>query len=267
MTVSLWQRLSALKMRLFPTQYRWPALDMLLGDRWLHLVGSIHMGTQNMQPLPPQLLRRLRQADALIVEADITRGGSPFTQDEQRPPLAERFPATTLAGLEKLLLSLPFSLSQLDNLPAWQIALMLQAQQAQQLGLRPEYGIDYQLLQAARDWHKPVIELEGADAQITLLKTLPDDGKALLLDTLEHWHTNARLLQMMMGWWLEHPPKQRQLALPTTFSQTLNDTLITQRNLQWKESLTALPGGRYVVAVGALHLYGDDNLPELLRQA
>jgi hypothetical protein len=38
------------------------------------------------------------------------------------------------------------------------------------------------------------------------------------------------------------------------------------RNQQWREQLLALPSGRYLVAVGALHLYGDDNLPGLLKQ-
>lgn len=63
------------------------------------------------------------------------------------------------------------------------------------LGLRAEYGIDYQLLQAAKQQHKPVIELEGAENQIAMLLQLPDKGLALLDDTLTHWHTNARLLQ------------------------------------------------------------------------
>ncbi len=34
------------------------------------------------------------------------------------------------------------------------------------LGLRAEYGIDYQLLQAAKQQHKPVIELEGAETRL-----------------------------------------------------------------------------------------------------
>jgi uncharacterized protein YbaP (TraB family) len=31
---------------------------------------------------------------------------------------------------------------------------------------------------------------------------------ALLEDTLTHWRTNARLLQVMIGWWLEQPPSR-----------------------------------------------------------
>ncbi|ADU68318.1 TraB/GumN family protein [Pantoea sp. At-9b] len=262
---SLWQCVTQLASRLFPASYAWPAMDIQLGNRQLHLVGSIHMGTRDMQPLPARLLRQLAKADALIVEADITQGGSPFAEGENLPPLAERLDSETLTRLSALCDELTLSMAMFDNLPMWQIALMLQAQQAQRLGLRPQYGIDYQLLQAAKASHQPVIELEGPDTQIALLKSLPDNGLPLLLDTLEHWHTNARLLQTMISWWLDAPPRQQPVALPTTFSNELNDTLMRNRNQHWRELLLALPPGRYVVAVGALHLYGDDNLPGLLK--
>jgi uncharacterized protein YbaP (TraB family) len=50
------------------------------------------------------------------------------------------------------------------------------------------------------------MELEGTDSQIALLRQLPDDGLMLLDDTLTHWHTNARLLQVMMaGGWTRRP--------------------------------------------------------------
>ena len=97
-----------------------------------------------------------------------------------------------------------------------------------------------------------------------LLRDLPDGGMALLEDTLSHWRTNARLLQVMIGWWLEQPPSRGAVSLPTTFSQSLYDVLMHQRNLAWRETLLALPPGRYVVAVGALHLYGEGNLPDML---
>ncbi|ECA8403200.1 galactitol-1-phosphate 5-dehydrogenase [Salmonella enterica subsp. enterica serovar Heidelberg] len=143
--------------------------------------------------------------------------------------------------------------------------MVLQATQAQRLGLRPDYGIDYQLLQAAREMSLPVQELEGAKHQLELLCDLPDGGMALLDDTLTHWHTNARLLQVMIGWWLEQPPTSVGASLPRTFSQPLYDVLMVKRNEAWRDALLALPPGRYVVAVGALHLYGEGNLPQILK--
>lgn len=262
---NLWGNLRQWAVPLFLARYRWPAMDIRLGERRLHLAGSIHMGTQDMQPLPAGLLQQLYQSDALVVEADITRGSSPFTDSDEHPPLSTRLAPEPLQRLAALCSELSLQVSTFDHLPLWHIALMLQAQQAQQLGLRSQFGIDYQLLQTAKAADKPIIELEGVDAQIALLQSLPQDGLPLLLDTLEHWHTNARLLQTMISWWLEAPPRQQPMTLPTTFSSELNEALMRHRNQQWRELLLALPKGRYVVAVGALHLYGEDNLPALLK--
>jgi hypothetical protein len=246
--------------------YSWPALDISLpGDRHFHLVGSIHMGTRDMAPLPAKLLKKIHQADALIVEADISGHETPFSNLPGFPPLAERLSDEQREKLETLADELGLSVALFDNQPLWQIAMVLQATQAQKLGLRADYGVDYQLLHDARQHGVKIIELEGSQGQIDLLLQLPDSGLSLLEDTLAHWHTNARLLQVMIGWWLAQPPKQGAITLPNTFSEPLYDVLMNQRNQAWREALLALPAGRYVVAVGALHLYGEGNLPSLLR--
>ena len=264
--MGLFNRIKASFRALFPRRYAWPGMDISLpGGQHLHLVGSIHMGTQDMSPLPPGLLKLLKQADALIVEADISGHESPFVGLESDIPLAERLSETQLRELERVADETGVSLAMLENLPLWQIAMILQATQAQRLGLRGDYGIDYQLLNVARARHLPIIELEGADSQIALLRQLPDDGQILLEDTLTHWHTNARLLQTMIGWWLDAPPTDSKLTLPSTFSESLYDVLMNTRNEAWRETLNALPAGHYVVAVGALHLYGEGNLPSLLK--
>ena len=93
-----------------------------------------------------------------------------------------------------------------------------------------------------------------------MLLQLPDKGLALLDDTLTHWHTNARLLQQMMSWWLNAPPQNNDITLPHTFSQSLYDVLMHQRNLAWRDKLRAMPPGDMWSRVGALHLYGEGNL-------
>lgn len=251
---------------LSPTHYPYPALDVSLpGGRHFHLVGSIHMGTQNMSPLPRILTRKVTQADALIVEADISSSDSPFGDAPEIAPLNERVEASQYQQIERLCEELGMSLYSLSTLPCWQIALMLQATQAQRLGLRGEYGVDFQLLSLAKTQDKKVIELEGAEQQLDLLKQLPEDGRSLLDDTLTHWHTNARLLQTMISWWLDSRPSVGIDQLPATFGNALYDVLMHQRNQRWKKQLENMPAGNYVVAVGALHLYGEGNLPSLLN--
>ncbi len=263
--MGLLSRITALFSSLSNTQYPWPALDIVLpGDCHLHLVGSIHMGTRDMAPLPGKLIDKLNNADALIVEADISEGGSPFPNNTDELPLEQRLSGGDWEQVVSLTQELGIPLSQIDNQPAWQIALVLQAYQAQRLGLRAEYGIDFQLLGKAKTLAIPIIELEGAQHQVEILTRLPEGGMPLLTDTLTHWHTNARLLQTMISWWMDSPPRTN-VALPNTFGHDLYDVLMHQRNLQWQHFLQQLPAGRYVVAVGALHLYGEGNLPGLLK--
>ncbi|ELX8379381.1 TraB/GumN family protein [Providencia vermicola] len=246
--------------------YPYPAVDIRLSKKLkLHIVGSIHMGTENMFPLSEILLEKLNQADALIVESDITDMRSPFTAGENaHVPLQERLTATEYALLLSHCQEIHQEPTQFDSLPSWQVALILQATQAQGLGLHGRYGIDYQLLCNAQSQQKKIIELEGIDTQIELLLTLPEEGLALLRDTLVHWRTNARSLQTMISWWLDFQPNN-DVTLPKTFSDEVYHILMEQRNQAWSTKLRSLPDGYYVVAVGALHLFGDGSLVDHLR--
>lgn len=264
--MTLLRQLSAWLGLTSPTAYAYPAMDISLTQGGhLHLVGSIHMGSETMSPLPEVLQQQLQQSSALVVEADISDIGSPLQEEYEPRLLAERLDSDRYQQFQQHCEALALSGSRFDHLPAWHAALTLQAMQAQSLGLRAQYGIDYQLIQAAKAASIPVIELEGQQEQLAMLRQLPQGGVALLEDTLDHWHVNARLLQVMMGWWLEGPPEKSAAAIPATFSHALSEVLMRQRNSRWCDQLQALPTGRYVVAVGALHLYGDNSLPSLLQ--
>ncbi|WP_340617030.1 TraB/GumN family protein [Xenorhabdus entomophaga] len=246
--------------------YPYPAFDINLSKNiQLHVVGSIHMGTENMFPLSEVLLDQLEQSDALIVEADITQADSPFKEQfPEQVALSQRLSSEHFERLQHYCREIQHPVALLDSLPSWQIALILQAAQAQYLGLRPQYGIDYQLLNSAKAINKPIIELEGTDTQVNLLTSLPNGGLSLLEDTIIHWHTNARALQTMISWWMNYKPEQQDQILPMTFCEEIYQSLMIERNHQWSEQLHRLPEGKYLVAVGALHLHGENNLQQML---
>ncbi|EUD05857.1 TraB/GumN family protein [Providencia alcalifaciens] len=246
--------------------YPYPAVDVRLPNNIkLHIVGSIHMGTENMFPLSALLLDKINRANGLIVEADITQANSLFpTSTELLSPISQRLTETEFALFLQYCQEIRQSPTQFDPLPSWQVALTMQATQAQMLGLRGHYGIDYQLIHNAQSQHKPIIELEGVDSQVQLLLNLPNNGLPLLQDTLIHWRSNARSLQTMISWWLDFQP-ENCVTLPNTFSEGVYNVLMTQRNQEWASKLKTLPAGNYVVAVGALHLFGEQSLIDYLR--
>ncbi|WP_193016429.1 TraB/GumN family protein [Proteus sp. FME41] len=246
--------------------YPYPAVDITLPHNIsLHLVGSIHMGVPTMSPLSNVLINEIKNANAVIVEADISTDVQPFDQASLfRESLETRLNNSLFSQITRHCEDLSLSLYQLDNKPLWQIALILQSTQAMQLGLQPQHGIDYQVIQHANEYKKTIIELEGIKDQVALLLNFPDDGQQLLEDTLKNWHDNARTLQIMINWWLNYNSKEKQPPLPNTFSKAVFDILMAQRNQKWVNTLSNLPAGRYVVTVGALHLFGEENLVDLL---
>lgn len=250
------------------THYPYPAIDITLPNNiYLHLVGSIHMGTPTMSPLSEILINKIKQADAIIIEADISTETQPFDPHSfLREPLNTRINDIFLTQIIEQCEKLQISFSQIDDKPLWQIALILQSTQAIQLGLQPQHGIDYQVIQSANEYQKPLIELEGIENQVALLLDFADDGQQLLQDTLKNWHENARTLQIMINWWLNYNSKEKPPHLPNTFSKAVFDILMERRNQNWAKILSQLPSGRYVITVGALHLFGEENLVDLLTK-
>lgn len=247
--------------------YAYPAFDVVTdGGSRFHLVGSIHMGSREMAPLPPLLRQRMAQADALIVEVDISQPID-FNVQPTDARLMESLSGLEYQQLLKRCQQVGLGEESLENKPAWHIALMLQAMQAERSGLKSEFGIDYQSIQAARNDALSIIELEGVDKQMALLKQLPAEGLPLLRDTLTHWQDNQRLMLIMVRWWLNEKPQRETLRLPYGMGDEIYRIMVTERNRDWAKKLRALPKGDYVVVVGALHLFGEHNLPALLGHA
>lgn len=209
-----------------PLACAYPAYDLQTtnGSR-LHLVGSIHMGTREMSPLPPALLKQIQNADGLIVEVDITKPIR-FNTPDDYPSLAQRLSTDEYQQLIKRCQSLGLSLESITHKPGWHAALVLQAIQANVNGLYSEYGIDYQAIQAAYQMGIPIIELEGADRQMQLLAQIPNNGIPLLQDTLTNWQDNDQIMQMMIDWWLDTKPRPKNLALPYGMRGELFNLLI-----------------------------------------
>lgn len=261
-------RLRHWRAHVFPRRFAWPAREITLpGGRHFHLIGSIHMGCPAMTPLPAGLLRQLQQADLLIVEADLSRQTTLTLTARPAGALSDRLGPLRWQQLVEYCRQCDLAPETLATLPCWHSALTLQAAQARLMGLSPAWGIDLQLIQAARQLPLPLMELEGLATQLALLEQLPEDGYDLLCDTLDQWQQNARLLQRLISAWLgEGTFRRTPLTLASTWRSTLTAPLLINRNQRWCETLCALPRGRYVVATGALHLFGPHNLYELLKQ-
>lgn len=101
--MDLLYRVKTLWAALRGNHYTWPAIDITLpGNRHFHLIGSIHMGSHDMAPLPTRLLKKLKNADALLVEADVSTSDTPFANLPACEALEERISEEQLQNLQHI---------------------------------------------------------------------------------------------------------------------------------------------------------------------
>ncbi|MGC9404258.1 TraB/GumN family protein [Vibrio genomosp. F10 str. 9ZC157] len=242
----------------------------------LMILGSIHVGSEKMYPLPSSITEFLRTSDGLILETD-TRKTSDIVY-----PIATHTAETVLSEPQQKQLSLiakelNLASETLLSMSPWTAALAIQMGNLNQMGLKTALGVDHVLLYDAIFQDIDILGLESLQFQIDLLATLPNDGKELLVAALDEYQSAQQDVNCLVeSWALGDADNMAQFAEASQLSEELERRMMTDRNLDWAEKLdsgkipgeksVALKGGRYLVVVGTLHLLGKNNLIEALKE-
>lgn len=234
------------------------------------LFGTIHALPAGAHWNGPQLDRVIAGAGVLVVEVrdlDQSRIAETFArlaQDEPIAPLAQRISADEERALRQVLGGDRHRARALDRFETWAVALALAPQGG---GMDPANGADKALL--AHFAGRPVMELEGAAAQLALFDALPErDQRAMLTAVLaERRDPDAAARALAEAWLagdlarLDQATRSGLLADPA-----LERALASGRNAAWLAKIIPLieAGRRPLVAVGAAHILGPRGLPALL---
>jgi hypothetical protein len=240
-----------------------------------YLFGTLHVGRLAWAFPGPRLREALATADLLAVELDLTDPtvmqamGSVVAvrSTELEPALRERMQRQIAAACLP-----PAALARLHPLMQ-AITLTLLAGRWEDLDAG--YAQEIVLGAHARAAQLPIVSLETAQSQLDLL--LPQDDAELrrvvaqTLEQLERGRVRPLLRRLAQVWErseldaLERYPEWCECAdtdEDRRFLRRLNDS----RNVPMAERVAGLhaEGKRLVVAVGALHMTGDNGLPRLL---
>ncbi|GHW96263.1 TraB/GumN family protein [Vibrio cholerae] len=227
------------------------------GSTQLILLGSLHVGSDQLYPLPDQLAQKLKQSAGLVVETDIRHQSNitlPATTVSSEQVLSDE----QLFVLDGIAQQLRLDAQQIRQLPPWSASLILQMRQFLELGYQADRGIDLYFMQQAEQHQLPVLSLETLQFQVDLLAHLPNSGQELLVSLIDEWENNTQLTECMIESWKKGDEKNLL-------------QMLTERNQDWAEKLTHpqfLPqqGKPYLVVVGTLHLIGKQSLLSILEQ-
>ena len=240
-------------------------------DLTLTILGSVHVGDESMYPLPAQITDTLKQSDGLIVETDIrkTEGVVYPTTTVTTGDALNKEQKQLLTSISK---SLDMPTQQLLSSPPWATSLSIQMQQLKKLGYGSANGVDATLAYKATTQDVPIISLEPLQFQIDLIAGQKDSGKEWLVSSLEEFDQTDRVVHCLIeSWKAGDVTKLEDFAKLSEMPTELEKAFLTDRNVDWANKLSANDwkldsNGNYLIVVGALHLVGEGNLLQLLKE-
>lgn len=238
------------------------------------LFGTIHSEDPRVLDLPPDVERAFVQSSLLCLEVDMAPANllapmtTMFLADGRKLPAVigpERYaklvPAAAKRGIPEV---------SLRYYKPWAIAVLLSTPPVE----TGEF-LDLMLYRRAVQMGKPVMGLESVEEQLDLFDKLPEtDQVNLLEDSLNNLDQLPTLFKTLLETYLRRDlarlmeiNEQLMLGEDQVFADRLQEQLLDQRNRRMVERLQApLMEGNVFIAVGALHLPGEQGMLRLLQE-
>ncbi|EGR0516306.1 TraB/GumN family protein [Vibrio cholerae] len=241
------------------------------GSTQLLIFGSLHVGRDDIYPLPKQVEQALTQSAGLVVETDIRKNSSVtpiFSAITSEQVLTNE----QLFILDRIAQQLSLDAQQICQMPPWSTSLLIQMRQFLELGYQADRGIDLYFMHQAEQQHIPVLSLETLQFQLDLLAGLPNSGEELLVGLIKDWEINAKLTGCMIQSWKNgDQDKLLEVAKLSEMSPELEHKMLIARNQDWAEKLSQTSflleqDKPYLVVVGTLHLVGEQSLLAQLKK-
>lgn len=258
------------------------------GGRASHLFGTIHISDDRVTALSPAVTQALAAADRVVLEvADVSpqvfalalqKLRSRLVYDDGRS-LATQLAREEMSTASTVLAKAGFPTALHGQLRPWFVTMMLALPDCERERMKAGLlALDLQIGAAAKARGVAVAGLETLEDQMRAMASIPEaDQLGVLKATLKSHSRIGDVVETMVRRYLGREmtkvlPLQAEMiraagADPAGFASFYN-ALLTLRNPRMRDAaLPHLAKGNAFIAVGALHLIGEDGLVALLRAA
>lgn len=244
----------------------------------VYLLGSIHLLREQDYPLPTILDVAYADAEVLFMEVDM----------DDLDPVAAQTAFTnygvihgeqTLSDLmgkdayQKAVAAadaIEIPLEMLSKTEPWLAAMTIEMMMLNRIGFNPLLGIETHMMNKATGDGKPIEGFETIEEQIQFLDGMSLQAQRdMLLSTLTESANLAEIMDEIIEAWHLGDTEQLGADMLEELEKhpELNKALVTDRNARWVDRIEDMLDDEddYLIIVGALHLIGDDGVPEQLR--
>lgn len=251
-------------------------------DRVL-LLGAIHVGRPEFAAIYSPESTVLRRAEVIAFEANIfdAQATAAATQrwamyPASGPGMDKHVDAALLARIEKLVARTGGVIEVCCRMKPWMLANTLVVLEALMAGLNPAYGSEAQLFQHAMASGKPIVEIEGVDAQLRLFDEAPPGEQTDFLrhavETIESGASRTEIERLVGAWERGDATEMERLVQELGRSDRPARRFFAERIVRGRHPKMvsaierfAASGRLHLVAIGALHFFGPDGLLQALR--
>lgn len=245
-------------------------------DSTIYLFGTIHLLHPDMAWQSPKIATAFAEAEELWLEADVsalaTFGPVMRYGVSYGLPLSKALAPDDLTRVLKILAPQGVTLSSIDHLRPWLVAVMIATIPSQRAGFEVDEGADMVLQREAAARQLPIRRLESVSDQLRPFASLPRDQEiAILLDAVDTFEDPAgdNTAELANAWLKgDEAALGALLAADSQIGEQgpLYDGLIVKRNAAWVAKIEERLAGSGIsfIAVGAGHLVGPDSVIAML---
>lgn len=261
-----------------PANSAGPALWVVRdADSTLYLFGTVHFLRPTTAWETPRVTEAFDGADRLVLEVADPNDQTaviPLIQQYGMSPdvrLSSMLTTDEMARLDAAARILGANAAQLDGMRPWLAGVVLSASALVKAGYDPGSGADLILRSRAVAAGMPIEGLESPEMQVRMLAGFPEAGQLTFLRRTLEAFDNAQTGpdRLVEAWAVGDVEAVEALAvLPMRRdSELVYQSVLVQRNMRWTDQIeTLLDGaGTAFIAVGVLHLVGDDSVPAMLQ--
>lgn len=243
-----------------------PFYKITMGKNTAYLLGSVHVGQEDFYPLNTQIEQAFVQSDVVVIEADDSKADT-MALIRQYALTTPEIQQQTIGILKGYCTSHVQVCQQLASFAPWMQAAQITMLRYAELGLSAEQGVDLHFKSRAQD--KPVLELESMQFQFDLISSFSLETQLQMLDEAVN-ASNEEMLALISAW---RSGDESQLAnimqAQAGEADELLSKLLWQRNhtmsAKMQELMQRTPNKQLFFIIGAGHLVGEQNIPDLLK--
>lgn len=256
-------------------------------DNLVYLLGSIHVGMEDMYPLRDEIEDAFAESDVVVTEVDIKKELSEEEYEEitslayytDGSTLRDHVSALTYVQIKAIAKKLELDMEVIDQTKVWFLNMLLGEFIPDDEEIVSELGVDLYFLNAAEEKGMPNLELETAYSQYKMLSSFSDEyQEEQLLNTIDAIRYNEQGYELSDGgeylllMWrignLEYLDAQAEYMKEVDLDYY--NGMLTDRNKGMTDKIISYlnaPDDRtYFVIAGALHFAGPDSIIVMLEE-